>query len=161
MGTEGKDGLKEMANIGDLVEKPKTEAIKTTTIDPTKFQKAQTVSAAVKIREAVAAEIAGSTQKVTDIVVNTMVEETVNKRAAALTKALDTLKQAKGELNKMKPDVVAYDDEGNAVSSNWTKQALEAKKKAAERVKKISKIIDSALAEGATNNDWGKLSEVK
>lgn len=76
----------------------------------------------------------------------TFVERELTKRTDALVKAFDKLSSAKSDLNKIKADVVAYDEDGEVASTNWSKAKLEERNKARKAVQKVEEAINAALA---------------
>lgn len=76
----------------------------------------------------------------------TFVERELARRTDALVKAFDKLTEAKSALGKIKADVVAYDDEGEVASTNWSKAKLEERNKARKAVTKVEEAINAALA---------------
>jgi len=96
-------------------------------------------------------------QKVVDTVVDKLVAAEVAKRADALAAAIKLAEDTLRESRKLsKPDVVTVDAQGNK-SESFTPKAFEAKKKIEEKLAKIDKVVENALAE---NGDWGKLYEL-
>lgn len=74
------------------------------------------------------------------------VERELQKRTDALVKAFDKLTEARSDLKKIKPDVVAYDEDGKEVSASYSKAKIDERKKAQEKVGKIESAINAALA---------------
>ena len=76
----------------------------------------------------------------------TFVERELAKRTEALVKAFDKLREAKGALDKIKPDVVAYNEDESVASTSWSKAKLDERNKARKAVTKVEEAINLALA---------------
>jgi hypothetical protein len=76
-----------------------------------------------------------------------MVEKEVSRRQGVLDTAVQKWEQLSSELNKVKPDQITVDSEGNETAV-YTKKAHEARKKMAEKVSKLDAALDAALGEG-------------
>ena len=81
-----------------------------------------------------------------DNVVNAFVKREVEKRTSALIKAFDALTQTKAEQSKIKPDIIAYDSQGQVQASHYSKTRLEELKRLNKRIEKIEEAINNALA---------------
>lgn len=87
-----------------------------------------------------------ASEEVVARVQETFVERELTKRTDALVKAFDKLSAAKGDLNKIKPDNVLYNEDETVASSTFSKAKLEERNKARKAVKKIEDAINAALA---------------
>jgi hypothetical protein len=118
---------------------------------------APAVSASKSIGLKVAEQIANAGPAILDKVINNLASLEIEKRANALLNGVNLAVATKRELQKIKPDVVAYDASGAEVSANWSKSKLEEKKKLEEKLGKIEKAVELAV----TKNDFSKVSELK
>jgi len=92
-------------------------------------------------------------QRVVDTVVEKMVSTEINRRAEALAAGIKLYEDTRRELNKVKPDQVSLDENGQKVSETFSKAAFEAKKKLIEKLAKVDKIIVAATEK----DNWGDL----
>lgn len=90
--------------------------------------------------------VGSSAQQIQDELVNLLVRRELDKRVSLLDSALSKLDELRKNLNKIKPDNVLYDETGAIVQNSYTKAKLDEKKKATEKVEKLDKAIESALA---------------
>lgn len=118
---------------------------------------APAVSASKSIGQKVADQIANAGPVILEKVINNLANLEIEKRATALLNAVNLAVATKRELQKIKPDIVAYNDKGEEASANWSKPKLEEKKKLEEKLAKIEKAVDLAV----NKNDFSKVSELK
>lgn len=106
------------------------------------------------INVAVAEKIASlGSPKVVDMVVEKLVNAEVAKRAEALAAAVKLAEDTLREVKKAeKPDQVAIGANGDKIET-YSVKAYEAKKKLAEKMAKIDKVVNSATDGG----NWGEL----
>jgi len=97
----------------------------------------------------------GGNEKVMARVKEAFVERELQKRTDAMVKAFDKLTEARSDLKKIKPDVIAYDENGQEVSAQYSKAKVDERKKAQEKVAKIESAINLALT-----GDYSKLYSV-
>lgn len=107
---------------------------------------------AVTILAEVAAAISDSTKEVRNRLVASLVSKEIQSRAELLGKALEERMQMGSELQKIKPDVLAYDENGKETSSSWSKEQAKRLKETKEKLAKIDKKIELALS-----GDWSKI----
>jgi len=109
------------------------------------------------INIAVADQVAKlGSEKVVNAVVEKLVNAEVGKRADALAAAIKLAEDTLREQRKAdKPDQVAMTAEGQKVET-FSPKAFESKKKIAEKLAKIEKVVQNATE----NGDWGKLYEL-
>lgn len=109
------------------------------------------------INQAVAEQVEKfGSQKVVESVVEKLVATEVAKRADALAAAIKLAEETLREQRKAdKPDQVAITPDGQKVES-FSPKAFEAKKKVAEKLAKIERVVQNATESG----DWGKLYEL-
>lgn len=110
------------------------------------------------INVAVAEKVAGlGSAKVVETVVDKLVTAEITKRAEALAAAIklaeDTLRESR---KAAKPDVITVNAAGEKTEA-FSPKAFETKKKLDEKLAKIDKVVEAALADGG---DWGKLYEL-
>lgn len=116
-----------------------------------KDEKAENKSAS--ILEQVADKLKNSGSDVASGVVDTLVNEEVEKRKGLVLKAIGVLENKEKELKKIKPDLVALDGEGKTVSENWSKGQLDKRNKLQQSIDKLNKALNNALE----NNDYEQL----
>jgi hypothetical protein len=87
-----------------------------------------------------------SSEKVKERLVSTLVEREIASRVDLLDKALVKLKEAKKELDKIKPDIETFDEQGNKQAGQFSKAKWEEKKKATENKEKLEKAVEAALS---------------
>ena len=94
--------------------------------------------------------------KIVDTVVEKLVNAEVAKRAEALAAAIKLADDTLREQRKVdKPDQIAITTEGQKVET-FSQKGFEAKKKIAEKLAKIEKVVQNATE----NGDWGKLYDL-
>lgn len=96
-------------------------------------------------------------ETVVDKVVDSLVEKEVERRAGALTAAMDLHKNTLKELNKVRPDVKMFDEDGKPVHEGYSKEKLEERKKLVAKIEKI----ESTIAKATENNEWSPLFDLK
>lgn len=89
--------------------------------------------------------VSDSAPTVQDAVVDRMVSAEVCRRTDIITKLVSLSVIAERETLKVKPDIVAYNEEGEVVSSNWSKGKLEERKKLADKLASYEKAFKEAL----------------
>jgi len=85
------------------------------------------------------------------------VEKEVASRVDLIVDALDKLRTMDKDLNKIKADQVAYDEDGKEVSATWTKPKLKERNDQKAKIRKLSDAVEEALA----NGDFEKLKNAK
>lgn len=115
------------------------------------------LSAAVVLRKEVAAAVAEQSKtEVRSRVVAQLVEAEIQKRAAALALALSKRQEAAKELDKIRPDIAHYDENGTLAVTAFSKAVFEQKKQAKTKLEKIDKAIDAAI----NNADYQALDKI-
>jgi hypothetical protein len=99
------------------------------------------------IRELVTDNLSSSGPKVKDTVVTALTQEEINKRVETVRNALPLVDTARGVLKKFKADVITYNEDGSVKDEGWSKQNLEAKKQAQEKLAKLEAALAKALDE--------------
>ena len=102
--------------------------------------------------------IKNSASVVKNKVVDLFVNEEIDKRVKSLHSAYVKLKELRNAVNKIKPDNVNYDEEGQVTSQSYSKAKVDELKKSKERVVKLERAIDAAIAN--EENAFNKLDEV-
>lgn len=108
------------------------------------------------ITDVVTSALANSGETVRQKVIDTLVDQELNKRSEAIVRGLNEQSKLKKEAFKIKPDILAYDDQGQEVSANWSKAKLEEKKKNEDKLSKLEKALEKAL----DKNDYGDLNNL-
>ncbi len=104
----------------------------------------------------VAEKLAAISPAVSEKVIDHLVTKELNRRSEAVIGALADLDKMSNELKKLKPDVVAYAEDGSVASSNWSKPKLDEKNKATQKIAKLTAAVDKAL----NSNDYGDLFNI-
>lgn len=86
-----------------------------------------------------------ATNTVNERLLNFYVEEEVSSRAELVKKGFAKAREAKKELQKMKPDMKSRDKDGNLVE-NWSTDAWDKKQKAVEALTKLEKALNTAMS---------------
>jgi len=111
----------------------------------------------VSTHQTVLAEVAdalkASTQDVKQRVRGVLVEREIAKRVDLLDKGLAKLREAKGEVNKIRPPV-SFTADGTKVEGTFSKADFEVLKKAKEKVAKLESALEKAFA----GEEFDKLS---
>lgn len=98
------------------------------------------------VRQAVTEQIAQAVPAVQDRVVQHFVEKEVARRADIITRGLDKHQELQRERAKTnKPDAVTYNADGSVASEGYTKDRIEANKKADEKLAKYERALDKAI----------------
>lgn len=122
--------------------------------------KDQKQAAVVSLLSEVSEGIASSNETVIGRVRDMLVEKEVATRVDTLDKAIQKRRQLAKELAKVnRPDNVQYDSDGNEVSGTYSKDRLQARKKAREALEKLEKAIEAAMTSG-DGSAWGKLRDL-
>lgn len=103
---------------------------------------------ASEIHQLVKEKIKQSNQEVIDLVITNLVNEEILKRRDLLLLALSFQEKTKKEADKIKPDQIIYSEHGAEISSGYSKNLLETKKKTTELLTKITNAIGAAIADG-------------
>jgi len=114
------------------------------------FKKENEMSA---ISEKVAEQLSSSGDVITGRVIAHLVEREVSKRSEAVIRALDVLDKLIKESKKIKPDLVAFGDDGKVISQSWSKQKIDERDANNAKIAKTQSVIDKALE----RNDYSDL----
>jgi hypothetical protein len=108
---------------------------------------ANQIPAAVALRKDVKAAVEELQKRgeVRGRVKNQLVETELNRRVEMLAKALTTREDLAKEFNKIKPDQISYDENGEKKSEFYSKQQADARKKALEKLNKCDKAINKCI----------------
>lgn len=114
--------------------------------------------AAVSVLSSISERLKDSGDAVRDKVIEGRVQAEISKRAGALEKALDARSTADKELKKLeKFDVKIHSKDGGVAHEGFSPERMKQIEQARGKLNKIDKAIEAAL----TNNEWGKLNEIK
>lgn len=106
-----------------------------------------------KLKEAVAVQIAKSVPAVTDLVVNKLVNEEINKRAKAVEQAIGLHETLQKQIASIGPDIKTFTVEGKEASANYSQKQIELLKQANEKFTKLNNAIEKAF----DKNEWADL----
>lgn len=105
------------------------------------------------IHQKVSEQIAAINPVIEDKVVGALVTREANKRADAILKGIDKLSDLSRERRKTdKGDTVTYNKDGTVASELYSKERIEANKKADDAISKLTAAVNKAL-----NGDCGDL----
>jgi hypothetical protein len=100
------------------------------------------------IKETVAENLISSLSAQTGLVRQKVVEHyssiAIEKRANAVIKTMDKIDELGIQVKKIKPDRVVYDESGVEVSSGFSKEKIDERKKLLEQIEKLKKALDKA-----------------
>lgn len=97
------------------------------------------------VATAVASKIADLGPSVEAQVVDTLVQREIDRRSEALVKIIDLHSKLEMDLKKIHPDQKSFDEAGKEVSSTFSKNKYEEKKKLTEKITKFENAINKAL----------------
>lgn len=106
----------------------------------------------------VAEKIATIAPVVEEKIIDALVSREVNRRSDALTKAIDDLSKMEGEVRRIKPDQVQYNEDGTVKDQSYSKPKTEELKKLKQKIEKYTNAINKAL-EKADYGDVYNLSK--
>lgn len=104
------------------------------------------------VQTAVAEKIATLGPSVEEKVVDALVGRELNRRSEALVGAMDKLSKLEGDLKKIKPDQISYDEDGKEVSKTYSKAKTEEKDKLNKKIGKFTAAITKALEKDDFND---------
>lgn len=110
----------------------------------------------VDIRQAVTDKLNNSGESVKSRVIDSLVESTLKKRVQQITDAMSELDKLEKDMRRLKPDIVAYNEDSSIASQAFSKKVLDERKKISDRTEKLKRAIDKAL----DKNDYSDLNKV-
>lgn len=110
------------------------------------------------VQDEVQSKIIASSEQVKELVIKKMIQTEVARRADILEKGVLLSVNLTTEGLQIKPDSIIYNDQGDEVSSGWTKGMLDKKAKHKKKCDELNKLIDGAMAKDATEKNWKNLS---
>lgn len=117
-------------------------------------EKVDGAPARLTIREAVAENLKGLSDRTRNQVIEHFAAAEATKQATAIIKGLDKLAELERERYKIKPSYQGFDLEGKGVGEAlFTKDQVEQNKKLGEQIEKLTKAINKADDKG----DFGDL----
>lgn len=117
------------------------------------------VADAPALRESIDKAVANSTPEVVDGVVQHFVKNEVQNRISMVVAAVSKLQTMDDDIKKFKPDQVSLDEDGNEVSSTFSKAKFEERKKLVEKRDKLASAIEKALGKDRDFAGLKKVSE--
>ena len=112
------------------------------------------------LRDTIDEKIAGSNPAVLERVIDSFVEAEKDRRAKLLVNGVNALRELEVDLNKInRGDVMHYTDTGAVAAQHFTKDRLNAIKKAKDKIGKLEFALTKALSEHATADDFAKLEK--
>lgn len=112
-------------------------------------------SPAVKIRSDVSERVVKL--NIRDRVVSQLVEEEAGARTTLMSGVLVKRKELEKDLRKVKPDQVAYNEDGSEKDASYSKKAAEDRKKIVEQITRIDKALEKAIDKA----DYEDLKNIK
>jgi hypothetical protein len=95
----------------------------------------------------------GELSPVNAAVADLLAKRETDKRTEAIVKSFDLLDSLNRDIRKFKPKPSGYTAEGAVISEVWTKEDVDARNKAQQKIDKVVVALNKALDE----NDFGKL----
>lgn len=118
-------------------------------------------SAVQSLRDTIDQKIAGSSAAILEQVVAHFVDAELKKRATSLINGAVALRELEADLNKInRGDVIHYTDTGAVAGHHFTKDRLNAIKKAKEKITKLDFALTKAMGDAATTDDFTKLDKL-
>lgn len=112
-------------------------------------------SAAATLQEEVADVLKNGAQHVKGKLRDLLVEREVSKRVELLDKGMNKLREARRELDKIRPPTV-FNGAGEKMEGTFSKDEWQKKQQAKEKVEKLEKTLESAFA----GQDFDKLASL-
>lgn len=122
---------------------------------------AKPLSPVVELKGLIDAGISQSSEAVKQAFIKQNVDQEIARRVVLLQNLYTAIMTAKKEFNKFKADDIKYDATGKVVGEFWTKTALEARKKAEEKLTKAEKVLQKVLSENDYSQVDGVINELK
>lgn len=107
--------------------------------------------AAVALQQDVKRHLSDHGSTIRERVVAQLAEEEISRRVGLLREAVDTRSSFNRELNKLKPDVITYDDNGEE-ERRWTKKARDERDKLLDKLGKIDARINAVIEQPNASN---------
>lgn len=104
--------------------------------------KSISVDTADKIKELI------TTKKIQEGLHNHLADQEISKKTLALAQLYEAINKHRIEMRKLKPDVSHFDEEGKLVSEHYSKNQMEALKKAKERLEKMENAFKKGYVDG-------------
>lgn len=111
------------------------------------------------IHATVATRLAAAAPSIQDAVVDALVAKVLEARKSALLQALDEVSKCDRELNKLRPDMVTYTENGQKASESYSKKAVDERQRLQSRKSKIIQAVELAM-ETNSNDTWSKLTQL-
>lgn len=112
-------------------------------------------SAAATLQEEVATVLKDGSEHVKGKLRDLLVEREVSKRVELLDKGMNKLREAKRELDKIRPPTV-FNGAGEKMEGTFSKDEWQKKQQAKEKVEKLEKTLENAFA----GQDFDKLASL-
>lgn len=97
------------------------------------------------IREAISKKIKEYNPIVVEGIIETLAQEEIARRKNLVRKGIEKFEELEKGLKKMKPDNVAYNEQGEEISSGWTKAGLDAHTKTKKELETLNNALDNAI----------------
>lgn len=111
------------------------------------------------IHATVATRLAAAAPSIQDAVVDALVAKVLETRKSALLQALDEVSKCDRELNKLRPDMVTYTENGQKASESYSKKVIDDRQRLQARKSKIVQAVELAM-ETNSNDAWSKLTQL-
>lgn len=109
------------------------------------------------IHAAIKNGLVGANDKVKAAIIAVMLKEELDKRTKAATSVFEKIEQTELELRKIKPTYAGHKLDGTPIGEpSYTKEQVEAAKKANEQLTKLNNALTKAL----TEDDFSKVLEL-
>lgn len=118
-------------------------------------------SAVQSLRDSIDEKIAGSSAAILEQVIATFVDEEKNKRAKIIVAGVVALRDLDSDLNKInRADIQYYDGTGAPTGPVFSKERVNAIKKAKDKILKLEFALTKAVSEQAVIDDFTKLDKL-
>lgn len=105
----------------------------------------------INVKELVAERLITDAPVVREMVIKSLVQDEQARRVKAVLKVIADLDDTKRAANKIRPDAVSYDEDGNIVTAGYSKAKLEERKKSLDLIAKLEAALNEALDETTPN----------
>ena len=101
----------------------------------------------IDVKDLVANRLVELAPSVCTSVVDTLAQVEHDKRVEAFLYVVGEVDKSQKELNKFKPDQVAYDVDGKVISETYSKNVLDSKAKVVKRLAELNAALDATEAD--------------
>lgn len=110
------------------------------------------------VKEDVAIRLAARASSVRETIIESLVEEQLKAQVAATTNVMRLIEVARIDVLKIKPTIPGYNLSGDPLPAIWTKEQLDQKKAAEEKLAALEQALNEAIGDGIVSNPNDVLS---